>query len=68
MQSQKQGAASAARQAERTERVALADRLSLAVRERDAVRHDLEAARAELAAQTTRHESALQVGFHVIQP
>lgn len=61
VQAQKEDAATAALQAERVERASLAERLGVAVRERDAGRRDAEALRAELAAQGSRHESALQV-------
>ena len=61
MQSQKLEAASAALQAERSERACLAERLTVVGRERDAVRHELDALRAELAAHISRHDVELQV-------
>ena len=55
--------ASAEMQAERTERAALADRLSMVVRDRDALRHDVEAVRSELSGHAARHDASLQVPY-----
>ena len=61
VQSQRVDTASAALQAERAERASLADRLAVVVRERDGVRHDLDALRAELAAHVSSHDTEIQV-------
>lgn len=60
-QSQRSEAASAALQAERAERTSLAERLAIVVRERDGIRHDVDALRAELTACNTSHDCEIQV-------